>query len=205
MTSKVPTNSIQCETREDWRDWLIDHHERDEGVWLITFKKASRKPSVGYDESVEEALCFGWVDSRKKALDEDRSMLWFAPRRKGSGWSRSNKERIAKQIDAGMMHEVGMAKVEAAKSDGTWNALDAVENLAVPPDLVDAFAAHPGSAGNFEAFPKWVKRAILEWISTAKRAFTRSRRIEETARLAQKTNARSNGDESPSPREVGTH
>ncbi len=153
-------------------------------MWLVTFKKASRQPSVGYDASVEEALCFGWVDSRTRGLDEDRSMLWFAPRRKGSGWSRSNKERIAKLIDAGMMHEAGLAKVQTAKSDGTWNALDAVENLEVPRDLAEAFATHQGSERNFEAFPRWVKRAILEWISTAKRAPTRKRRIEETARLA---------------------
>ncbi len=153
-------------------------------MWLITFKKDSSRPSVGYDASVEEALCFGWVDNRKRALDEDRSMLWFAPRRKGSGWSRSNKERIAKLIDADMMHEAGIAKVKAAKLDGSWNALDAVENLEVPTDLAGAFAVRPGSSENFEAFPRWVKRAILEWISTAKRTATRQRRIEETAKLA---------------------
>ena len=184
MNTETPENSIQCETRGQWRTWLSQHHGRNEGVWLITFKKDSSRPSVGYDASVEEALCFGWVDSRKRALDEDRSMLWFAPRRKGSGWSRSNKERIAKLIDADMMHEAGLAKVQFAKSDGTWNALDAVENLAVPRDLAEAFATHQGSAQNFEAFPRWVKRAILEWISTAKRTATRQRRIEETARLA---------------------
>ena len=184
MSSEAPKNSIQCETREQWRAWLSHNHERDEGVWLIAFKKASSRPSVGYEASVEEALCFGWVDSRTRGLDEDRSMFWFAPRRKGSGWSKSNKERIAKLIDAGMMHQAGIAKVQAAKLDGTWNALDAVENSEVPPDLAAAFAAYPGSAQNFEAFPKWVKRAILGWISTAKRAPTRKRRIEETARLA---------------------
>ena len=184
MNTETPKNSIQCETRGQWRTWLSQHHGRNEGVWLITFKKDSSRPSVGYDASVEEALCFGWVDSRKRALDEDRSMLWFAPRRKGSGWSRSNKERIAKLIDADMMHEAGLAKVQAAKLDGSWNALDAVENLEVPTDLAGAFAVRPGSSENFEAFPRWVKRAILEWISTAKRTATRQRRIEETAKLA---------------------
>ena len=184
MPTKVPSNSIQCETRKEWRTWLAKHYQRDEGVWLITFKKASRNPSVGYEASVEEAMCFGWVDSRTRSLDEDRSMLWFAPRRKGSGWSRSNKDRVARLIDAGLMSEPGFAKVEAAKLDGTWNALDAVENLEVPQDLADAFEAQPGSAENFDSFPRWVKRAILEWISTAKRTSTRHRRIDETARLA---------------------
>ena len=164
-----PENSVQCETRAEWRAWLAQHHGRDEGVWLVTFKKASRKPSVGYDASVEEALCFGWVDSRTRGLDEERSMLWFAPRRKGSNWSRSNKERVAKLLEAGMMMPVGLAKVEAAKADGTWNELDAIENLEVPADLGEAFAELPGSAQNFEAFPRWVKRATLEWIASAKR------------------------------------
>ena len=184
MTTTVPSNSIQCETRTEWRNWLAQHCQRDEGVWLITFKKASRSPSVGYEASVEEAVSFGWVDSRTRGLDEDRSMLWFAPRRQGSGWSKSNKERVARLIDTGLMADPGLAKVQAAKLDGTWNALDAVENLEVPLDLADAFVAQPGSAENFDGFPRWVKRAVLEWISTAKRAATRERRIEETARLA---------------------
>ncbi len=151
----------------------------------MTFKKTSLRPSLGYDASVEEALCFGWVDSRTRGLDEERSMLWFAPRRKGSNWSRSNKERVAKLIEVGVMTDAGLAKIEAAKRDGSWTALDAVERLEVPPDLKVAFAALPGAAENFDAFPRWVKRAILEWISTAKRQSTRDRRVEETARLAQ--------------------
>ena len=154
-------------------------------MWLVTFKKSSSRPSVGYDASVEEALCYGWVDSRKNSLDDERSMLWFAPRRKGSSWSKSNKDRVERLTKAGLMTAPGFAKVEAAKIDGMWNALDAVENLEFPPDLEIAFAEHPGSAQNFEAFPRWVKRAILEWILTAKREATRTRRIEDTAQLAQ--------------------
>ncbi len=158
---------------------------RNEGVWLVTFKKASNSPSVGYDATVEEALCYGWIDSKTKSLDDERSMLWFAPRRNGSNWSRSNKDRVAKLTKAGLMMPPGIAKVEAAKRDGTWTALDAVENLEIPPDLEIAFAEHPGSAQNFEVFPRWVKRAVLEWVLTAKRETTRARRIDETARLAQ--------------------
>lgn len=183
--TNAPENSVQCETREEWRVWLAKNHERDEGVWLVTFKKASHRPSVEYDASVEEALCFGWVDSRTRALDEDRSMLWFAPRRKGSRWSRSNKDRVARLTKARLMMPPGIAKVEAAKRDGTWNALDAIERLEIPPDLADSFADYQGSSRNFEAFPRWVKRATLEWISTAKRPATRKRRVIETARLAQ--------------------
>ena len=180
-----PPNSVQCETREHWRAWLAANHTRNEGVWLITYKKASKKPWIEYNASVEEALCFGWIDSRTKSLDNERSMLWFAPRRKGSNWSRSNRERVTRLIDARLMMPAGIAKVETAKTDGTWNALDAVENLEIPADLQKAFEEHPGSSGHFEAFPRWVKRAILEWVSTAKRPATRDRRIAETARLAE--------------------
>ncbi len=181
-----PENSVQCETRSEWRKWLADNHARDKGIWLITFKKSSSRPSIGYDASVEEAICFGWVDSRTRRLDDERSMLWFAPRRKGSNWSKSNKDRVAKLSKAGLMMPPGIAKVEAAKLDGTWTALDAIERLEIPSDLKIAFDEHPGAFQNFDAPPRWVKRATLEWTSTAKRPETRSRRIEETATLAQK-------------------
>lgn len=182
---ELPENSVQCETREEWREWLANNHGRGEGVWLVTFKKASSRASVGYDASVEEGLCFGWIDSRTKGLDEDRSMLWFGPRRAGSGWSRPNKERVARLMSAGLMMPAGLATVEAAKVDGSWTAMDAVENLEVPDDLADAFAKHAGSREHFEEFPRRVKWGILHWIWSAKRPATRARRIEETARLAQ--------------------
>ena len=105
------------------------------GIWLITFKKSRSRPSIGYDASVEEAHCFGWVDSRTRRLDDERSMLWFAPRRKGSNWPKSNKNRVAKLSEAGLMMPPGIAKVEAAKLDGTWTALDAIERLEIPSDL----------------------------------------------------------------------
>lgn len=180
----APENSVHPLTREQWRQWLGEHHERNEGVWLITYKKATGKPRLEYDEAVEEALCFGWIDSKPNKLDDERSMLWFAPRKGGTGWSKPNKERIERMMATGKMHEAGLAKVEAAKLDGTWNALDAVEALEVPTDLAQAFVNYPDSAANFEAFPRSVKRGILEWISTAKRAETRAKRVDETARLA---------------------
>ena len=111
-------------------------------------------------------------------------MLWFAPRKPGTGWSRHNKERIERLMAAGKMAPAGLAKVEAAKRDGSWNALDAVEALEVPDDLVQALAARPPAAQHFDTFPRSVKRGILEWISNAKKPETRAARIEETARLA---------------------
>jgi uncharacterized protein YdeI (YjbR/CyaY-like superfamily) len=156
-----------------------------EGVWLISYKKATGKPRVDYNDAVEEALCFGWIDSKPNKLDDERSMLWFAPRKPGSGWSRINKERVERMIAAGLMTEVGLAKIEAAKQDGVWHALDAIEALEIPPDLEEALASYASARQHFDAFPRSVKRGILEWIATAKRPETRAGRIEETARLAE--------------------
>ena len=179
-----PPNSVHPKSRAAWRAWLEANHSRGEGVWLVTFKKAAGKPRVEYDEAVEEALCFGWVDSKPAKLDAERSMLWFAPRKAGTGWSKPNKERVARMVAAGRMAPAGLAKVEAAKADGSWEKLDAVERLEVPADLARAFRARPGSRANFDAFPRSVKRGILEWILQAKKPETRAKRVEETARLA---------------------
>jgi uncharacterized protein YdeI (YjbR/CyaY-like superfamily) len=184
-------DSVQPKTRAAWRAWLAKHHGRAEGVWLITYKKATGKPRIEYDEAVEEALCFGWVDSKPGKVDEERSKLWFAPRKARSGWSRPNKERIARLIAAGSMQAAGLAKIEAAKKDGSWQALDAVEDLVIDADLAAALAAYPQAAQNFAAFPRSAKRGILEWIALAKRMETRAARVAETARLAQR-NERAN-------------
>ena len=186
-----PPNSIHPMTRAAWRKWLEAHHTRTEGVWLISYKKASGKPRFEYNEAVEEALCFGWIDSKPNTLDDERSMLWFAPRKSGAGWSRLNKERVARLIENGAMMPAGMAKIEASKRDGSWEALDAVESLVIPPDLAKALAAYPNAATYFDAFPRSVKRSILEWIGNAKKPETRARRVTETAQLAE-TNQRAN-------------
>jgi uncharacterized protein YdeI (YjbR/CyaY-like superfamily) len=163
---------------------LEQNHTRPEGVWLISYKQATGKARVTYEESVEEALCFGWIDSKGNKLDEERTMLWFAPRKPGSGWSAPNKRRLEALMAAGRMAPAGLAKIEAAKQDGSWSALDAVEALEIPPDLQEALTANPSAQQYFDAFPRSVKRAILAWISSAKRVETRASRIEESARLA---------------------
>jgi uncharacterized protein YdeI (YjbR/CyaY-like superfamily) len=188
---ELPDNSVHPLSRAAWRAWLKKHHTRNDGVWFISFKKSANQPTVSYDEAVEEALCFGWVDSKPRKLDEQRSMLWFAPRKAGSGWSAPNKVRVAKMTEAGLMAPAGLAKVQAAKANGSWLALDAVEALHVPPDLAKALAQHSFAAKNFDAFPRSAKRGILEWIGNAKRAETRAARIAQTAELAQR-NERAN-------------
>ena len=180
----VDREQVHVESRAEWRAWLEEHHGSAPGAWVVTWKKRSGGPHVPYAELVEEALCFGWIDSKGRTLDDERSQLLMAPRRAGSGWSRPNKERVARLVAEGRMAPAGLAAVERAKADGSWAALDAVEDLIVPPDLAASFESHPPAADEWEAFPRSVRRGILEWIVAAKRPDTRARRIEETARLA---------------------
>lgn len=182
---------VQIENRAQWRAWLEQNHDQSPGIWLVTFKKHVGERYVSYDAIVEEALCFGWIDSLPRKLDDDRSMLYLAPRKPRSNWSRVNKERVERIVAAGLMTPAGMSKIAAAKQDGSWSALDAVEALQIPPDLAAALAGYDAARGNFEAFPRSVKRGILEWILNAKRPETRAKRIAETARLAQ-DNVRAN-------------
>ncbi|MEO1288498.1 MAG: YdeI/OmpD-associated family protein [Chloroflexota bacterium] len=191
MSEQAPDNSVFPKDRDEWRAWLADNHTQDEGVWLIRYKKSAGKPILNFDDAVEEALCFGWIDSLPRKLDDERTMLYFAPRKVGSNWSGLNKERVQKMIDAGRMTEAGMVKIEVAKADGSWDALNDVENLVVPPDLDEAFAKYPDARANWDEFPPFARRGILEWILNAKRDATRQKRIDETARLAQE-NIRAN-------------
>jgi uncharacterized protein YdeI (YjbR/CyaY-like superfamily) len=176
--------ALFVETRVQWRMWLEKNHATSSGVWLVFNKKTSGLPHVTYDESVEEALCFGWVDSKPGKVSDTRSKLYFAPRKGKSGWSKPNKERVERLVAAGLMQPAGLEKIEAAKRDGTWTMLDAVEALEIPNDLEVAFKSFPGSSEFFAAFPRSAKRGILEWIVQAKTPATRAKRLEETARLA---------------------
>jgi uncharacterized protein YdeI (YjbR/CyaY-like superfamily) len=182
---------VEVKSRAQWRRWLEKHHIRDDGIWLVTWKKTSGGPHVTNNDIVEEALAFGWIDSKPRALDDERTMLWLAPRKAGTGWSAPNKARIARMTAAGLMHTSGLAKINAAKRDGSWSKLDAVEQLVVPPDLAAALKKLPPAAKHFDTFPRSAKRGILEWILQAKRPETRSKRIDETASLAQ-NNERAN-------------
>jgi uncharacterized protein YdeI (YjbR/CyaY-like superfamily) len=188
---EAPPNSVHPLTRAEWRQWLEANHTRREGAWLVTFKKDTGLPRVEYDEAVEEALCFGWVDSKANKLDEQRSLLWFAPRKPRTGWSKPNKERVERMLAAGLMAPAGLAKIEAAKADGSWSKLDAVEALEIPPDLGEALASYPSAAANFDAFPRSARRGILEWLVNARKPETRAQRVAETARLAE-DNVRAN-------------
>jgi uncharacterized protein YdeI (YjbR/CyaY-like superfamily) len=188
---------VQPGSVADWRAWLAENHTRGTGVWLVTWRAESTGPKISYEESVEQALCFGWVDSKGRVLDAERTMLWFAPRKAHSGWSRSNKQRVERLLAAGLMAPAGLALVETAKADGSWSLLDTVEDLVVPDDLAAAFDAAPPAREHWEAFPRSVKRSILEWIVQARRLETRARRVAETAEKAAR-NERANQWRPPS-------
>jgi uncharacterized protein YdeI (YjbR/CyaY-like superfamily) len=172
---------VHAETRAEWRRWLGENHASSAGAWLVSWKKATGKPSVGYGESVEEGLCFGWIDSLNRTVDDERTQQLFTPRRPDSRWSRSNKERVERLLADGLIEPAGLAAIEAAKASGAWTALDDVENLVVPDDLAAAFAARPGAADRWEAFPPSARRLMLTWILDAKRPETRAKRVAETA------------------------
>jgi uncharacterized protein YdeI (YjbR/CyaY-like superfamily) len=186
-----PADRVQPDSVQGWRAWLAEHHTRPTGVWLVTWRAGSGGPRITYEESVEQALCFGWVDSQAKGLDAERTMLWFAPRRARSGWARTNKQRIERLTAAGLMAPAGRAVIDAAKADGSWTLLDDVEDLVVPADLAAAFAAHPGARENWDAFPRSPRRAMLVWLVEAKKPQTRAKRVAEIAeRAAQGRRAR---------------
>jgi uncharacterized protein YdeI (YjbR/CyaY-like superfamily) len=177
---------VHVESRDELREWLRTHAAASPTVWLVTWKRATGRPAPTYDEVVEEALCFGWIDSTARTIDDERSALRLSRRKPGSGWSRSNKIRLERLEREGRMTDAGRAVVERARADGSWELLDAVENLEVPADLAASLAAHPGATEQFDGFPRGEKRRLLEWVVQAKRPETRRKRVDEIAAAAER-------------------
>jgi uncharacterized protein YdeI (YjbR/CyaY-like superfamily) len=167
--------------RAAWRRWLAKEHGRSPGIWLVFDKKSSRSDRLAYGDAVEEALCFGWIDSVVRRLDDARYVQLFTPRKAKSTWSRSNKIRVERLLAEGLMAAAGLASIELAKANGSWESLDAVEAFVMPEDLATALAAVPGAAEKFAAFAPSARKAYLHWISQAVRPETRAKRIEEVA------------------------
>lgn len=180
-----------AQSRAAWREWLAENHATAPNVWLKIYKKTSPTSSVYYDEAVDEALCFGWIDSLSKKGDEEHYLQYFAKRKPKSNWSRVNKDKVARLTQAGLITEAGQAMIDLAKQTGTWTALDDVENLVYPPDLQDQLTANPTAKGFFDAFPRSVKRGVLEWLLNAKTSATRTKRINEILTMAER-NERAN-------------
>ncbi|MBS1598382.1 MAG: YdeI/OmpD-associated family protein [Bacteroidetes bacterium] len=177
--------------RKAWHEWLKKNHASKKSVWLIYYKPASGKTRVSYNDAVDEAICFGWIDSKPNKLDEFRSIQFFAPRKPKSNWSKINKERAERLIKEKRMQPAGLAVIKQAKINGSWDALNEVEEMTIPDDLQKELEKNKKAKEYFMAFPKSSKRNILEWILNAKQTETRNKRINETVRLA-KDNIRAN-------------
>ena len=177
---------VEVKSRAELRGWLEQNHARSGTVWLVTYKKHVAERYLPYDALVEEALCFGWIDSVPRKLDEDRTMVLLSPRRAGSPWSRANKKRIAKLRRLKLITPAGQARIDLAQQDGSWTVYDDVEDLIVPEDLAAALSKNKRADANFQKFSPSAKKGILWWIKSAKRQTTREKRIRETVSYAAK-------------------
>jgi uncharacterized protein YdeI (YjbR/CyaY-like superfamily) len=184
MELKNEIKTFYAESREQWRNWLDENHLAEKSVWLIMYKKESQVPSINYPEAVEEALCFGWIDSKPNRRDDQSFYQYFSKRNPKSNWSKVNKEKIKQLTEQNLMKPAGLEMIEIAKKNGTWTALDRIENLEVPDDLQQALENNPSANNFWSTFPKSTKRAILEWILNAKKPETRQNRITETVEKA---------------------
>jgi uncharacterized protein YdeI (YjbR/CyaY-like superfamily) len=175
---------VFAEKRETWRAWLAANHATSTGVWLVTWRSRSGRQRLPYEEAVEEALCFGWVDGTAGTVDEDRGKQYFSPRKPNSGWAATNKARVERLIAEGRMAPAGLAAIERAKANGSWELLDGVERLEVPPDLAAALEAVPPAAANFAALPPSVRKQALASLVMARRPETRADRARRIADAA---------------------
>jgi uncharacterized protein YdeI (YjbR/CyaY-like superfamily) len=176
--------TFHAKSRQEWREWLENNHRSQKSVWLIIYRKDSNVPSVYYPEAVDEALCFGWIDSKPNKRDDQSYYQFFAKRNPKSNWSKVNKTKVETLIAQNLMTAAGLEMVAIAKQTGTWTALDEVENITIPDDLQNAFDANKTAFEYWDKFSRSSKRGILEWILNAKKPETRQRRIDETVRLA---------------------
>ena len=177
-------SSIQAKDEQVWRNWLLNHSAEQDAVWLEIFKPESGVASVTYEQALDQALCFGWIDSKVKRKNTRSYYQYYSKRKSGENWSKLYKERVERLKTKGLMTSRGLEMVESAKNSGTWDALNDVENLIIPSDLADFFQQYPNALENWQGFPRSIKRDILEWIFMAKRPSTRLKRIKETAQKA---------------------
>ena len=184
QTRKDGIPIVEAPSATAWRSWLDANHATVNSIWLVMHHKHSSTPSVRYDEAVDEALCYGWVDSKPNKRNDESYFQRFSKRNPKSNWSKVNKEKVARLSKAGKMAEPGLQMVNLAKASGTWTALDEVEAGVVPPDLQAAFNANATAFSYWEKFPRSTKRAILEWIFNAKRQETRAMRVDTTVAMA---------------------
>lgn len=165
----------------DWRDWLDKNHQSKQAVWLVYFRSSTKIPSLSWSDAVDEALCYGWIDSVKKSVDEERYMQYFSRRRPNSIWSKINKDKVTNLIENNRMTKAGYDSIATAKENGSWTVLDKVEALVIPEDLKEELAKHEGATDYFDGLSKSAKKILLHWVVFAKRVETRRKRVLEVA------------------------
>ncbi|MBU8893715.1 MAG: YdeI/OmpD-associated family protein [Bacteroidales bacterium] len=170
--------TIFCKNRDEWRAWLINNHAFSSEIWLIYYKKHTKKPTVAYNDAVEEALCFGWIDSIVKRIDDETYMQKYTPRKRNSIWSLVNKKRVEKMISEGKMTKIGLDQVDIAKKNGHWEkAYSSNTNIEIPNYLEKALKANKTAWENFNNFAKSYKNIYVGWVVSAKRQETKEKRI----------------------------
>lgn len=183
----MKSDQLYVTNRKEWREWLKKNHNKKETIWLIYYKKHTGKPRIPYDDAVEEALCYGWIDSTVKRIDEETFMQKFTPRKKNSIWSKLNKERVGRMIKGGKMRKPGMDKVEEAKKNGEWEAAYEIKyDIEIPPMLEKALNRNIKAKENFDNFAPSYRRNYIGWVTNAKRQETIDRRIKEVVKRAEK-------------------
>lgn len=176
---KKETETFYPTNRQEWRQWLLENHNKKQSIWLVHYNKKSNMPSVSWSEAVDEALCFGWIDSTRKSLDNDMFIQFFTKRKPRSVWSKINKEKIERLKQEGLLMPAGLESISIAQQNGTWNILDDVEELEISEDLEMEFNTREGSKEYFLSLSKSVRKSMLQWIKLAKRPETRQKRIVE--------------------------
>lgn len=164
---------------QEWRLWLEKNHIEKNAVWLIIHKKSSKTPNLTWSQAVDEALCFGWIDSTKKTIDSEKYIQYFCKRKAKSNWSKVNKDKIDVLTQQGLMKPAGIESIKIAKQNGSWTILDAVEALIIPPELEAAFSLHKNTKDYFLSLSKSARKLLLYRIHSAKRPETKQKRIDE--------------------------
>lgn len=184
---KTSDQLLHFQNRDEWRAWLQEYHSNQKEAWLVILKNQAVSPGIYYEEAVEEAVCFGWIDGLMKSTPAGYYYLRFSPRKRGSPWSISNQKRVERLIAQGKMTEAGMIKVKEAQENGEWEAAILREDTStLPEDLKSALQSNPEAQANFEKYPTSQKKQFLYWIASAKTGQTRRIRIQSTIEMAAK-------------------
>jgi uncharacterized protein YdeI (YjbR/CyaY-like superfamily) len=178
------TETFSPQNSQEWRKWLEENHIIKNSIWLIYYKKKSKIPSIEYNDAVDQALCFGWIDSKSKPIDDEKYMQFFSKRKHKSVWSKINKNKIERLTSEGLTSQAGLDIIQIAKENGSWFILDDVESLIIPQDLSNELEKNPVAQDFFINLSRSNKRNLLQWLVLAKRAETRQNRIKEIVDLA---------------------